>query len=289
MRQYHYNQGSSRKTNNYNNYNIRKPTVRNLGSNYNINNNNNSYNKAFEENNKIKKELHQKTNVLNNYNSRKEMKREELNQLQNKKNFTKSNPIANNNRNTGKSNTNLIVSHNDNFNYDPFDDYFNNGISNFVFNDLISNSNIQRINPNFNPGDYEDYYQDNNINNLIGVPINNNINNNDKSKVEQDIIAQLYPDPDKMTYEQLLELEEKVGSVSKGLTKRQIKKIPKVIYNKIKFKNDDNKCVVCQYEFKNGENVTQLTCGHLFHTECVDTWLSKNKVCPMCHKEIIIK
>jgi len=92
-----------------------------------------------------------------------------------------------------------------------------------------------------------------------------------------------------MTYEQLLELEENVGSVSKGLTKKQIKKIPKVIYNRNKFSNNDNKCVVCQYEFKNGEEVTKLSCGHLFHSECVDTWLSKNKVCPMCHKEIIIK
>ena len=286
MRNYHYNQGSTRR-----NASNRKPTVRNLVNNGNINNNNNyNYNKALEENKKLKMELNQKKNILNDYNSRIEILREELNQLQNKNNYTKSNTNTINNRNRGKSNTNIRVSHNNYFNgFDPFDEIFNSGLSNFIFNDFIPNRNIQRINPNFNPGDYEDYYQDNNINNLIGVPINNNYNNNDESKVEQDIIDQLYPDPDKMTYEQLLELEENVGSVSKGLTKKQIKKIPKVIYNKNKFKNDDNKCVVCQYEFKNGENVTQLTCGHLFHTECVDTWLSKNKVCPMCHKEIIIK
>ena len=36
-----------------------------------------------------------------------------------------------------------------------------------------------------------------------------------------------------MTYEQLLELKENVESVSKGLTKKQIKKISKIIiYNK---------------------------------------------------------
>ena len=128
---------------------------------------------------------------------------------------------------------------------------------------------------------------------LLNNHINNrfNINNNidDDSKIEQDIIEQLYPDPDKMTYEQLLELEEKVGNVSKGLTKAQIRKIPRFIYQKNKYKNIDNKCVVCQYEFKNGENITKLNCGHVFHTDCVDTWLSKNKVCPMCHKEIIVK
>ena len=246
-------------------------------------------------------ELHQKTNVLNDYNSRIEILREELNRLKNSQNrkFTKSNTIQvnnyNNNRNRGKSNTNMRIPSN-NFNYyDPFDDIINNGLSNFIFEDVFPNRNIQRINPNFNPGDYEDYYENNNVNHLIRGPNNNNFNNFgmynnnvDDSTAEQDIIDQLYPDPDKMTYEQLLELEENVGSVSKGLTKKQIKKIPKVIYNKNKFKGDDNKCVVCQYEFKNGENVTKLPCGHLFHSECVDTWLSKNKVFPMCHKEIVI-
>ena len=123
---------------------------------------------------------------------------------------------------------------------------------------------------------------------------NNNFNNFgmcnsiDECNAEQDIIDQLFPNPDKMTYEQLLELKENVGSVSKGLTKKQIKKIPTIIYNKNKFKGDDNKCVVYQYKFKNGENVTKLSCGHLFHFGCVDTWLFKNKVCPMCHNEVII-
>ena len=245
-------------------------------------------------------ELHQKTNILNDYNSRIEMLREELHQLKNQKNRNnaKSNTIQINNynynnsiRNRGKSNTNIRVpSHNIN-NFDPFDEIFNSGLSDLLFNDIIPNRNIQRINPNFNPGDYEDYYENNNVNHLIGGTNNfGKYNNNmdDSKVVEQEIIDQLYPDPDKMTYEQLLDLEEKVGSVSKGLSKKQIKRIPKVIYNKSKFRNDDNKCVVCQYDFKNGENVTKLSCGHLFHSDCVDTWLSNNKVCPMCHKEIII-
>ena len=58
-------------------------------------------------------------------------------------------------------------------------------------------------------------------------------NSIDDLNAEQDKIDQLYPNPAKMTYEQLLELKENVGSVSKGLTKKQIKKISKIIiYNK---------------------------------------------------------
>ena len=287
---YHYNKNNQKRTDNF--YNKRTTT-----------NNNINYTKAQEENRKLKMELNQKKNILKDYNARIEILKEELHQLQKQKtnqnrinnnNNTNNNRINNNNnafRNRGKSNTNNRISINNNFGYyDPFDDIINNGLANFIFEDVIPNRNVQRINPNFNPGDYEDYYQNNNINNLLPDTHMNNFGNyNDESKVEQDIIDQLYPDPDKMTYEQLLELEENVGNVSKGLTKKQIKKIPKVVYNRTKFKNDDNKCVVCQYEFKNGEEVTKLTCGHLFHSECVDTWLSKNKVCPMCHKEIIIK
>lgn len=39
---------------------------------------------------------------------------------------------------------------------------------------------------------------------------------------EDQVINEMYPDPDAMTYEQLLELQEKVGHVEKGFTKKQI-------------------------------------------------------------------
>ncbi len=42
------------------------------------------------------------------------------------------------------------------------------------------------------------------------------------SQQEDDIINQLYPDPDHMTYEQLLELQDKIGFVNRGLTQAEI-------------------------------------------------------------------
>ncbi len=39
---------------------------------------------------------------------------------------------------------------------------------------------------------------------------------------EDDMINNLYPDPDHMTYEQLLELGDKIGYVNKGLTFEEI-------------------------------------------------------------------
>lgn len=42
---------------------------------------------------------------------------------------------------------------------------------------------------------------------------------------EDEIIDQICPNPDNMTYEQLLELEEKMGYVNKGLAPEEIKVI----------------------------------------------------------------
>jgi len=41
-------------------------------------------------------------------------------------------------------------------------------------------------------------------------------------EVEDMILNELCPNPDQMTYEQLLDFQEKMGYVEKGLTKQQI-------------------------------------------------------------------
>ena len=93
-----------------------------------------------------------------------------------------------------------------------------------------------------------------------------------------------YPNPDNMTYEELLELEERMGNVSKGLSEEKIKSLPQEWFKKGKYLED--KCVVCQYEFKDGDKVKVLKCKHCFHPECIDEWLKNQKVCPFCKKEV---
>jgi hypothetical protein len=41
-------------------------------------------------------------------------------------------------------------------------------------------------------------------------------------EVEEMLINELCPNPDQMTYEQLLEFQEKIGYVEKGFTKKEI-------------------------------------------------------------------
>ncbi|MCQ2819329.1 MAG: hypothetical protein MJ252_18860 [archaeon] len=107
----------------------------------------------------------------------------------------------------------------------------------------------------------------------------------EESNLEQQIINQLCPNPDNMSYEELLKLEQDMGSVSKGLNQNAIRRIPLVSYSKNQFKDND-KCVICQEDFKTGEKVSKLSCNHIYHPECIKEWLKSNKKCPFCMQEI---
>lgn len=103
--------------------------------------------------------------------------------------------------------------------------------------------------------------------------------------VDQQILDELCPDPDKMSYEQLLQLEENVGNVSKGLKKEKIDALPMVKFYK-GFYKDCFQCIICMESYNELEMVKKLPCGHIFHKECIAQWLIKEKTCPFCKKEI---
>ena len=93
-----------------------------------------------------------------------------------------------------------------------------------------------------------------------------------------------YPNVDNMSYEELLALEERMGNVNKGLTQETINKIPTEKFSRYKF--TDDKCIICQYEFKSNEKVKVLPCKHCFHPDCIDEWLKNQKACPYCKTEV---
>jgi hypothetical protein len=46
-------------------------------------------------------------------------------------------------------------------------------------------------------------------------------------------------------------------------------------------------CVICRDDLQRGEEVIVLpTCGHLFHPDCLEPWLEKQRVCPTCRTEV---
>lgn len=94
------------------------------------------------------------------------------------------------------------------------------------------------------------------------------------------------PNPDMMNYEQLQELGDKIGTVSKGFTEEEIKQIEEEEF--MPDYGEDSKCAICLEEMEKYEMVKKLKCKHTFHVNCINISLESNKKCPFCLSEIDI-
>ena len=166
-------------------------------------------------------------------------------------------------------------------------------------------NNIEKIKKNIN--DFKKLNEElvTKINTIKNSQINNNVNDSnldnsndldfENSREREDAInyllsmmvdlpQQQYPNVDNMTYEELLELEEKMGKVSNGLTDEEIKQLKHEKF--IKYKYLEDKCIVCQYDFKELETIVVLPCKHCFHFPCIKPWITTQHHCPLCKKNI---
>lgn len=92
-------------------------------------------------------------------------------------------------------------------------------------------------------------------------------------------------DVDNMSYEELLALEERIGSVCTGLTEENIMsrlKQQKFLNTKPANELETEPCSICREEYNVGENIGILECGHSFHTGCIKQWLVIKNLCPIC-------
>ena len=47
-------------------------------------------------------------------------------------------------------------------------------------------------------------------------------------------------------------------------------------------KDNFNECVICLQEMKTNEELTIILCSHIYHTECIQAWAKKKRLCPLC-------
>lgn len=52
-------------------------------------------------------------------------------------------------------------------------------------------------------------------------------------------------------------------------------------------KGKNSSCVICLEDFESGATIKRLPgCGHMFHSHCIDQWLSGHTRCPNCNNDV---
>jgi hypothetical protein len=96
-------------------------------------------------------------------------------------------------------------------------------------------------------------------------------------------------DIDNMSYEELLALEERIGSVNTGLTEDAVSKcLTRFLYTSdvaaatSTSQESEVKCSVCQEEYEERDELGRLNCDHSYHAACIKQWLLQKNQCPIC-------
>ena len=51
--------------------------------------------------------------------------------------------------------------------------------------------------------------------------------------------------------------------------------------------DDLKECLICMQEFENEDEVTKITCNHIFHKNCIKNWVCReSNKCPICRLEV---
>ena len=73
-----------------------------------------------------------------------------------------------------------------------------------------------------------------------------------------------------------------------GMSEQEIESIPLKTFTKQQGINQKlaEKCAVCLNEFEDKEKVRDLQCKHMYHPNCIDTWLKRSSKCPVCKTDV---
>ncbi|XP_010542638.1 PREDICTED: RING-H2 finger protein ATL7-like [Tarenaya hassleriana] len=74
-----------------------------------------------------------------------------------------------------------------------------------------------------------------------------------------------------------------------GLSKEVREMLPIVVY-KESFSVTDSQCSVCLGDYQADDKLQQIpACGHTFHMDCIDQWLTTHTTCPLCRLSLVPK
>ncbi|XVF77439.1 hypothetical protein PTKIN_Ptkin14bG0043300 [Pterospermum kingtungense] len=90
------------------------------------------------------------------------------------------------------------------------------------------------------------------------------------------------------TYREISDIYDVNGA--NGLSRSCIQKIPVLEFHTSDMikSREKTSCAICLQGLKDGELARNLPrCGHIFHLNCIDEWLSRQGTCPMCREHVL--
>lgn len=92
---------------------------------------------------------------------------------------------------------------------------------------------------------------------------------------------------DEAMQRRLLEVDQ-ILQRGQGLDSEAVKGCGRVVTwsSDARASDKQQQCMVCLGDFVDGEELRELPCGHHFHIGCVDEWLQRSALCPICKREV---
>ena len=137
------------------------------------------------------------------------------------------------------------------------------------------------------------------VNNVHNIPITNNtdidieninienidIDNIDIDNIDniEDLRSMFNIDINTMSNEELLSfIDELITNNSNNIIKNEIDQL--ILKKKTINNNNNIDCAICLSNIQN--LYIDLECKHMFHENCLKTWLEHNTNCPLCRREL---
>lgn len=95
------------------------------------------------------------------------------------------------------------------------------------------------------------------------------------------------PRNNRIIIRQILTMLDSMRQLTEEFSENLISTLPVFVLDVVPSSSEQKSCLICMNDFDIGHQVRALPCCkfylvHIFHTECTDNWLRRNKVCPTC-------
>ncbi|KAJ0960810.1 hypothetical protein J5N97_001311 [Dioscorea zingiberensis] len=76
--------------------------------------------------------------------------------------------------------------------------------------------------------------------------------------------------------------------ISETGIKKEVREMLPVVVFKESFLIRETQCSVCLGDYQSDERLQRIPhCGHTFHVDCIDHWLTSNTTCPLCRVSLL--